>query len=125
VGCRRIGVIREPLDPRADPASADYKQVRVVTDRALADLKRLGAAVVDPVTIPDVASRSVKLYDESGYLQRLLIKEALRQDVLKAMADRQLDALVYATFDHPPVRIPVDAMTRPPTPALRGESSDR
>jgi amidase len=160
----RIGVIREPLDPRADPASADYKQVRVVTDRALADLKRLGAAVVEPVTIPDVASRSVKLYDgnvfeteaatnaylaqhpnapvktlsdillsgkvvpsrarvlmtvigrstdESGYLQLLLIKEALRQAVLTAMADRQLDALVYATFDHPPVRIPADAMTRP------------
>ena len=59
----RIGVIREPLDPRADPASADYKQVRAVIDRALADLKRLGAAVVDPVTIPDLASRSVKLYD--------------------------------------------------------------
>jgi amidase len=59
----RVGVIREPLDPRADPGSADYKQVKAVIDRALADLKRLGAVVVDPVRIPDVASRSVKLYD--------------------------------------------------------------
>jgi amidase len=158
----RIGVIREPLDPKADPASADYKQVRAVVDRALADLNRLGA-VVDPVTIPDLASRSVKLYDgnvfeteaatnkylaqhpnapvktlseillsgkvvpsrarvlmnllghstnEPGYLELLLIKEELRQAVLTAMADRRLDALVYATFDHPPVRIPSDVMTR-------------
>jgi Asp-tRNA(Asn)/Glu-tRNA(Gln) amidotransferase A subunit family amidase len=159
----RIGVIREPLDPRADPASADYKQVRAVIDRALADLQRLGAMVVDPVTIPNLASRSVKLYDgnvfeteaatnrylaqhpntplktlseillsgkvvpsraralmsvvghstdEPGYLQLLLIKEELRQAVLTAMADQRLDVLAYATFDHPPVRIPSDVMTR-------------
>jgi Asp-tRNA(Asn)/Glu-tRNA(Gln) amidotransferase A subunit family amidase len=159
----RVGVIREPLDPRADPASADYKQVRAVIDRALEDLSRLGAVLVDLVTIPDLASRSVRLYDgnvfeteaatnaylaqhpnapvktlseilltgkvapararvlmgvighstdEPGYLQLLLIKEELRQAVLTAMADQRLDALVYATFDHPPVRIPPDAMTR-------------
>jgi len=158
----RIGVIREPLDPRADPASADYKQVRAVIDRALVDLKRLGAAV-DPVTIPDLRSRSLKLYDgnvfeteaatnkylaqhpnapvktlseillsgkvvpsraralmnvigrstdEPGYLQLRLMKEELRQAVLTAMADQRLDALVYATFDHPPVRIPPDVMTQ-------------
>jgi Asp-tRNA(Asn)/Glu-tRNA(Gln) amidotransferase A subunit family amidase len=59
----RIGVIREPMDPRADPASADYKQVRAVTDRAISDLKRLGASVVDPMTIPDLVSRSLKVYD--------------------------------------------------------------
>ena len=39
----RIGVIRDPLDPRADPTSADFKQVRAVIDRAIADLRRLGA----------------------------------------------------------------------------------
>jgi Asp-tRNA(Asn)/Glu-tRNA(Gln) amidotransferase A subunit family amidase len=50
--------------------------------------------------------------DEPGYLQLLLIKEELRQAVLTAMADERLDALVYATFDHPPVRIPPDVMTR-------------
>jgi amidase len=59
----RIGVIRDPLDPRTDTSSADYKQVRAVVDRALEDLKRLGAAVVDPVAIPDLTTRSVKLYD--------------------------------------------------------------
>lgn len=59
----RIGVIREPLDPRTDQASADYKQERAVVDRAIADLKRLGATVVDPLTIPNVTSRSIKVYD--------------------------------------------------------------
>ena len=159
----RIGVIRESMDPRTDPASADYKQVRTVIDRALADLTRLGATLIDPVKIPDVASRSLRVYDgnvfeteaatndylaqhpnapvktlneillsgkvvparartlitvtghstgEIGYLQLMLMKEDLRQSVLKAMADERLDALVYATFDHPPAKIPDDALTR-------------
>jgi amidase len=49
---------------------------------------------------------------EAGYLQLMLMKEELRVSVLKAMADERLDALVYATFDHPPPRIPDDALTR-------------
>ena len=159
----RVGVIREPLDTRTDQTSADYKQVRAVIDRAIADLARLGAAVVDPVTIPEVTRRSLKVYDgnvfetesatnkylaqhpnapvktlseillsgkvapararvlmgvlghstdEAGYLELLLLKEELRQAVHVAMANHQLDALVYATFDHSPVRIPPDATTR-------------
>jgi amidase len=159
----RIGVIREPLDPKADPASADYKQVRAVVDRALADLQRLGAVLIDPVAIPDLASRTVKAYDgnvfeteaatnkylaqhpnapaktlseillsgkvvpsrarvlmnvvgrstnEPGYFELLRIQEELRQAVLTAMADQRIEALVYATFDHPPVRVPSDVMTR-------------
>ena len=159
----RIGVIREPLDPTADPASAEYQQVRAVIDPALADLKRLGAVVVDFVKIPDLAGRSARLYDgnvfeteaatnkylaqhpnapvktlreillsgkvvpararvlmnvighstdELGYLQILLARDELRQAVLVGMADQRLDALVYATFDYPPMRIPADALTR-------------
>src|SRR5262245_35182364 len=63
----RIGVIRDPLDSRTDLASADYKQTRAVFDRAVADLARLGAAVVDPVSIPDVTSRSMKVYDANVF----------------------------------------------------------
>ena len=160
----RIGVIRQPLDPRADPSSDEYRQVRTVIDRALGDLKRLGASLVDPVTIPDVVSRSVRSFDgnvyeteaatnaylaqhpnapmktlseimlsgkvvparartliltlghttqEAGYLQLMLMKEELRVAVVKAMADERLDALAYATFDHPPPCIPDDALTNP------------
>jgi amidase len=159
----RIGVIRDPLDSRTDTTSADYRHVRAVIDRAVADLARLGATVVDPLTIPDVAARSMKVYDgnifeteaatnrylaqhpnapvktlseillsgkvvpararvlmsvlghstsEQGYLELLLLKEQLRQSVLAAMADRRLDALIYATFDHSPPVIPPDALTR-------------
>src|SRR5205823_11594655 len=60
------------------------------------------------LTLMSVVGRSI---DEAGYLQHLLTREELRQDVLKAMADQRLDALVYATFDQPPARIPSDATT--------------
>ena len=52
----RIGVIRESMDPKADPASDDYKKVRTVIDKAIADLESLGAVVVDPVTVPKIES---------------------------------------------------------------------
>ena len=52
----RIGVIRESMDPKTDPESDDYRQVRSVTDRAVADLRSLGAVVVDPVTVAGLES---------------------------------------------------------------------
>ena len=42
----------------------------------------------------------------------LLAREQLRQAVLVVMADQQLDALAYATFDYPAPKIPADALTR-------------
>jgi len=62
----RIGVIREPMDAKTDPASDDYKKVRVVTERALSDLKVRGAVLVDPVTIPRLKDR-VNLYDANVF----------------------------------------------------------
>ena len=159
----RIGVIREPLDPKADASSEEFLQVRAVIDRALADLRRLGAEVVNLTAIRDVAVRSARLYDdnvyeteaatdaylaqhpnapvkslreimlsgkvvpgrartlvaalghsttEQGYLQLLLAKEVLRREVFGRMADQNLDAIAYATFDYPPLRIAPDALTR-------------
>ncbi len=63
----RIGVVRDPLDPRADPTSADFRQVRAVVERALVDLKRLGAEIVDPLVIAEAATRSANLYDRNLY----------------------------------------------------------
>ena len=158
----RIGIIREPLDPRADISSPEFKAARAVMDRAIEDLRRLGAVVVDAPKIPDLAQRSAKIYDdnvfeteaamnaylaqhknapaktlkdillsgkvvparartmmnavghstdEPAYLQLLLARDALRQEVLAAMVDQQLDALAYATFDYPTPKVPPDALT--------------
>lgn len=50
----RIGVIREPMDTKTKPTSEDYLKVKAVIDQAIADMKTLGAEVVDPVTIPNL-----------------------------------------------------------------------
>jgi amidase len=161
----RIGVIREPMDPDTDPTSDDYKKVRTVLDRAIDDLKALGAHVVDPVVVPNLktvkeisagnnfetegamnaylaehrnapvktvreilllgqvtpwrASGLMNLVGRStediGYLRVLMAKETLRRNVLKVMADGQLDALVYGTFDHQASVIATDALTNADT----------
>jgi amidase len=61
----RLGVIREPLDPKTDTASDDYKKVKAVLDKGLADLKQFGAEVMDPVTIPEVKDRVKKAFDDN------------------------------------------------------------
>jgi amidase len=54
-----------------------------------------------------------KSTDDAGYVQVQRIAENTRQAVLTLMADHMLDALVYATFDHQPVLIAPDVMTKP------------
>jgi amidase len=61
----RIGVIRQPMDPKAEPSSVDYQKVRVVIDRAIADLNSLGAQIVDPVVIPNLVERVNRPYDDN------------------------------------------------------------
>ena len=161
----RIGVIREPMDAKTDPESDDYRQVRRVVDRAIADLQQLGAAVLDPVEIPDldqaqatyvrnnfeteeatdaylaglpeapvrtlrdillagrvtpwrakglmsVVGRSTA---DQGYLPVLHGREHMRRTILSVMADENLDALVYATFDHQTTVIAADVLTNADT----------
>ena len=161
----RIGVIREPMDAQTDTESDDYRQVRRVVDRAVADLGRLGAELVDPVEVPGVdeaqaayvrnsfeteeatdaylaelpeapvgSLREILLTGrvvpwrakglmnvvgrstaEPEYLPVLRARERLRRAVLGAMADHDLDALVYATFDHQTTVIAPDVLTNPDT----------
>ncbi|PYR20451.1 MAG: amidase [Acidobacteria bacterium] len=59
----RIGIIRERMHATADPKSEDYRKVRAVFDRAVGELRTLGAQLVDPITIPDVIDRLNKAYD--------------------------------------------------------------
>ncbi|WP_419162725.1 amidase [Candidatus Palauibacter sp.] len=50
---------------------------------------------------------------DPGYLEYLLAREQIRQDVIATMAEHDLDAFVYATFDHPPDLIAGDVETNP------------
>ncbi|MSR35646.1 MAG: amidase [Gemmatimonadetes bacterium] len=50
---------------------------------------------------------------DPGYLDYVNAREQLRTTVLQAMADRRLDAIVYATFDFPPTPIAADVETNP------------
>jgi Asp-tRNA(Asn)/Glu-tRNA(Gln) amidotransferase A subunit family amidase len=63
----RLGIIRDPMDAKADPTSDDYRKVRAVIDKAIADLKRLGAEIVDPVAIPDLKDRVKRMYDDNVF----------------------------------------------------------
>lgn len=159
----RIGIVREPMDAETDPESDDYRQVRRVVDRAVADLRRLGAELVDPVEVPgldeaqatyvrnsfetegatdaylaelpEAPMRSLREILLAGrvnpwrarglmnvvgrstsdheYLAVLQARERMRRAVLATMADHDLDALVYATFDHQTTVIAPDVLTNP------------
>jgi Asp-tRNA(Asn)/Glu-tRNA(Gln) amidotransferase A subunit family amidase len=158
----RLGVLRVPLDPKADPQSDDYRKVRAVIDRALAAMQAQGAQIVDPIPVPEILKEVDKLYTDNvyeteqaidgylaahpgapvktlrdilltgkvvpsrtnrlitnigkttsdpGYLNVIQRREELREAVLKMMADLHLDAIVHATFDYPPGRIPPEPLT--------------
>jgi Asp-tRNA(Asn)/Glu-tRNA(Gln) amidotransferase A subunit family amidase len=63
----RIGIIRAPMHATADPQSVDYRKVRAVFDRAVGELRTLGAQLVDPITIPDLIDRLNKAYDANVF----------------------------------------------------------
>lgn len=171
----RIGVIREAMDPKTDPDADDYQQVRALVDRALADMRTLGAAIVDPVTVAGLEAaqrtytannfeteRAMNDYlaehenapvrtvrdilvsgvvtpwrarglinvvgrstSDRGYLTILRTRERLRRSVLTAMAEHELDALVYATFDHQTTVIAPDALTNANTQDAYARGNNR
>src|SRR5262249_59581268 len=68
----RLGLLRRYVDtPTTDP------EIRALTDRALQDLRRLGAEVVDPIDIPDYLELIDNIWcdrfqhDVNGYLATL------------------------------------------------------
>jgi Asp-tRNA(Asn)/Glu-tRNA(Gln) amidotransferase A subunit family amidase len=56
-----------------------------------------------------------KSTDDAEYLPILKAREQLRRSVLTVMADHDLDALVYATFDHQTAVMAPDALTNADT----------
>jgi amidase len=96
----RIGVIRQPMDAKADPASDDYKKVRVVIDKAIADLKRLGAELADPVTIPDLQDRLKRAYEDNQFETEQATNQYLAQHAnapVKTLSEILLSGKVVPT----------------------------
>ena len=56
----RIGVLRESIGVQSEPESQDFKKVNAVFDRNVAELKAAGAAVIDPIVIPDLKALLAK-----------------------------------------------------------------
>ena len=56
----RLGILRESIGFAAEPDSEDFKKVSEVFDRAVSDLRKAGAEIVDPVVIPDLAALLAK-----------------------------------------------------------------
>lgn len=56
----RLGVLRQPMGFAAEPDSEDFKKVGEVFDRAVSDLRKAGAEIVDPIIIPDLAALLAK-----------------------------------------------------------------
>lgn len=50
----RIGILRESMGFRSEPDSEDFANVTAVFDRAVADLAKAGAEIIDPIVIPDL-----------------------------------------------------------------------
>jgi Asp-tRNA(Asn)/Glu-tRNA(Gln) amidotransferase A subunit family amidase len=63
--------------------------------------------------------QSTRDYD---YLTSLLVREELRQEVLRVMGELRLDALVYPTTNHSPARIPDDVLTSTMTRSTSGSN---
>jgi Asp-tRNA(Asn)/Glu-tRNA(Gln) amidotransferase A subunit family amidase len=88
-----------------------------LAQRANAPVKTLRDILLSGKVVPSRARSLMNTVGKStedaeyAHLQRLA--ESTRQVVLTLMADHKLDALVYATFDHQPVVIPPDVMTKP------------
>ena len=169
----RVGVIRSRRDSATVArAPEEYAKVRIVMEQALADLRKLGAEVVDSFVIPTLTDRRVgndfeteqatdaylaqhpnapvktlkdillagtvnpwrarglmdlvgKRITDPGYLTVMQQRAALRTQVLKAMADARLDAIVYATYDAPPTPIADDVLTNSRTADAYGRGDNR
>ncbi len=88
------------LSELTDPPVATYRDI-------------LLAGVVVPWRAMSMWGSAGKTTDDPGYLAVVHKRGALRVAVLKTMADRDLDAIVYPTFDHQPTPIAPDAETNP------------
>ncbi len=94
-----------------------------------APFKTLREILLSGIVVPSRArtlmSTIGKSTDDIGYLQILQIQEEIRQFVLALMADKKLDALMYATFDHQPGVIASNIMTKTVIADVAGLGNNR
>lgn len=50
----RLGILRESIGSGSEPDSEDFKRITEVFDRAVGELQSAGAAIVDPIVIPNL-----------------------------------------------------------------------
>ena len=95
-------------EPAINAYLAQHENAPVKTLREI-----LATGKILPSRVKALTDSVGKSTDDPAYAQVQRIAESTRLLVLTLMADRKLDALVYATFDHQPVFIPPDVMTKP------------
>jgi Asp-tRNA(Asn)/Glu-tRNA(Gln) amidotransferase A subunit family amidase len=74
----RIGILRESMGYDAEPGSEDFNKITEVFDKAVGELQNAGAALVDPIVVPNLktllAKRAGSFTDEeesfTNYMQR-------------------------------------------------------
>ena len=81
----------------AAQTDAPYRTLKDIVDRQ----------EIDPRRRADLKKALGHTRKELGYLKEMTARADLRTAVLKLMAEQRLDALVYATYDHAPARVPV------------------
>jgi amidase len=50
----RLGILREPMGFKTEPASDDFKKVDEIFEQAVTELRDAGADLIDPIEIPDL-----------------------------------------------------------------------
>jgi amidase len=90
---KRIGVIRESIGQNSEPESDDFLQIDTLFSRAIDDLAKAGAVVIDPVVIPNLkdalAKRSSSAEDDSEAFERFMSRSSnpafrTREEVLNS-----------------------------------------
>ena len=70
----RLGILRESIGFAAEPDSDDFRKVSEVFDRAVSDLRKAGAEIVDPVVIADLkpllAKRARSVRDDDAMFEQ-------------------------------------------------------
>lgn len=106
-GLRRVGNSFE-TEEATDAYLAQHQNAPV---RTLSEIILSGT--VNPWRARGMIGYLGKTTNDAEYLAVMKYREAFRVAMLQLMADRQLDALVYATYDAPPAPIASDVLTNP------------